>query len=769
MKRGKRVIALIGTAVLLCSSILNVGAADTDSKTAQDNGKKQQYTYLEDGTAKDKDLTEIPDELKNLEQYIGKGRTLSEDWENVSNGIATLAMNEGDIVRITPGQAVSYGGWSTNIFGVSRIADGTNRIGYCAQPNSSTPSGNYNASKLNNDLIKVLLMCAPGGPLDGKIDPTVFPNGSIFYDPNVPGGNVYANAHACIGWVYSRQTNGLSSSYLNGIYRMVNSAQNVLNNGTGNYSSNAAWDKWSVYVARNSRQDIVWLESEPQKGKCKVKKESANPEITNGNDCYNLKGAAYGIYRSADCSDSSWVATMTTNENGESNTVELDAGTYYVREGEAPKGYVLDRTVQTVQIKAGETYIVKAKDAPTINPIDVLLEKVDSETNQNKPQGSASLEGALFTVKFYAGVQSDNDPAASGKTPTRTWVFRTDADGVVNYNAKYLESGDELYATASGTQGLPMGTVTIQETKAPEGYLINSETHVMQITSDNKGSEYVYTYNDPTIKEQPLNLNVVKKENGKDYAIEGVVFEHTLPDGTTERLTTDKNGSCSFKGLTYGKHTLREVSAPDEYTVNDGVITFTVAKDNTITVDSNTSKDNTMKLEVKKSGILSLLVEDKLQPYTMVATKVNEKGNVLEGAEFTLYTDSACSKEFAKVTTDANGSVKIPSLNVGTKYYLKETKAPEGYRIPKDKNGNDYIYEIYTKINDNREYEYYVNGQLHKETSGDYAISGTVHNREVNQTEVQLPETGTHATFIITLIGITMMLAAIACRKKIKK
>ena len=42
-----------------------------------------------------------------------------------------------------------------------------------------------------------------------------------------------------------------------------------------------------------------------------------------------------------------------------------------------------------------------------MDPVGVLLGKIDKETNQNKPEGSLPMEGALFEVKFYAGVQMD--------------------------------------------------------------------------------------------------------------------------------------------------------------------------------------------------------------------------------------------------------------------------------------------------------------------------------------------------------------------------
>ena len=140
-------------------------------------------------------------------------------------------------------------------------------------------------------------------------------------------------------------------------------------------------------------------------------------------------------------------------------------------------------------------------------------------------------------------------------------------------------------------------------------------------------------------------------------------------------------------------------------------------------------------------------------------TKVNEKGKTLEGAEFTLYEDAEGTKVVSKIVTDNTGVVTTDPLEVEKKYYLKETKAPQGYRIPKDINGNDYVYEIYTKINDKRQYEYYVNGEVHTKDSGDYAIEGTPHERIVNlkvenHTGLQMPETGTHTTLLIVLLGV---------------
>ena len=390
----------------------------------------------------------------------------------------------------------------------------------------------------------------------------------------------------------------------------------------GDYYANGlvwAWENYKYFLDAkgviyqgNGQPLSSWSGTYNPSGYAKLKKSSSDTSITNGNDCYSLKDATYGVYSEKSLSGASKVGTLTTDANGDSNTLTLTAGTYYVKEVTAPKGYALDKTTYTITVKSGETSVLKVSDKPTMDPVGVLLGKVDKETNLNKPEGSLPLKGALFKVKFYAGVQMDSDPAASGKTVTKKWVFRTDADGFAYYDSQYLVSGDELYTGPTGSKQLPLGTITIKETQAPEGYLINPTVYTVKITSGNNGSEFVYTYNEPTIAEQSLDLNIVKKEKGKDYAIKGAVYEHTKPDGSTETVTTDANGACKFKSLGYGQHKVREVSVPDEYTVNSGVVTFTVAKDNTITLNSNTAKDNSMRFEVEKEGTARLGVEDTL-------------------------------------------------------------------------------------------------------------------------------------------------------------
>lgn len=502
-----------------------------------------------------------------------------------------------------------------------------------------------------------------------------------------------------------------------------------------------------------------------------IQKSSANPELTDGNDCYSLKDAEYTIYADSGCTNS--VLTLKTDENGNTPLTAIAEGTYWVKETAAPKGYALDTQTYTVTV-SGAVTTLNVVDCPQLDPVGILLGKIDRETNQNKPEGSATLQGAHFTIKYYGGLY-DEDPAELGQTAKRTWVFETDEDGYCEYRPGDLISGDELFYASNGDPALPVGTITIQETKAPEGYLINPEVFIRKITTEGS-AEWVETYNQPIIPEAILKLDLLKKQEGTNIVIPGAKFEHTNPDGTTEILTTDENGKLSFKGLKYGTHKIREISVMDGYLINENVITFHVAEDNTITRTSefDTTLGN-VEFEVTSSGNIEVTVYDKLAPYSILVHKKNENGTNLPGAEFVLYLDAACTNEFLRVTTGEDGIATFSGLTVGTKYYLKEEKAPAGYRIPVDENGNPYITEIYaSSIPVQNEFKFYVD-QIEYDSSavGSITLTGTKADREVNievvnQTGNKLPHTGSSMTVIMLLFGIVLFCAGMCISGKKK-
>lgn len=547
----------------------------------------------------------------------------------------------------------------------------------------------------------------------------------------------------------------------------------IVNNPSKYPSPPSNFKAYIAVTESTSAQDLAFYQIDPT-GYVKVSKSSTNPEITNGNSCYSLSGAVYTLYTDYACTSA--IGTLTTDASGNTGSLSVNAGTYYLKETTAPKGYSLSSQIHTVTVTSGNTTTVYATNKPQLDPVGILLGKVDAETNANKPQNSASLGGAQFTVKFYAGLWNAGvDPATLGQNPVRTWVFETDEDGFCEYNTQYLISENDLFMSPSGLPSLPIGTITIQETKAPEGYLLNKEVYVRQITSSGN-AESVFTYNEPIIPEQIFEVQLTKYQAGTDIPIPDVEFEHTKPDGSTETLATDANGKLSFKGLEYGAHSIREVSVMDGYLLNENVITFTVNEDNSVinTSEFDSSKGDVV-FEMTDEGNIRIHVYDNVDPYSLVVHKGNNKGTLLAGAEFTLYADAECQTEVMKGITNLNGELKLEGLSPERKYYLKETQAPAGYRIPVDENGKPYVYEIYaTSIPVQNEFILYVNGNAYTDSAGQFGIMGSTEAWEahvgiVNDIGVILPHTGSSMAMMLFLLGTALCLSSLVIGRRMGK
>lgn len=515
------------------------------------------------------------------------------------------------------------------------------------------------------------------------------------------------------------------------------------------------------------------------KGKLTIKKVSANTAITDNNPCYSLQEAEYGVYKTeADAkADKNKVKTLTTEENGWSNTVELDEGTYYLKETKNPKGYALNSSVVKVTIKANETTQYgtnnELKDYPQSDPVHILLGKVDKETNKNKPQGSASLAGAEFTVKYYKGLY-DSDPAKSGQVPARSWVLKTNENGFATLSSKYKVSGDDFYYSSTGNPTLPVGTITIQETKAPTGYFINNEVFVRKIVAG-RNKEGVETYNEPQVLEKVIKFDIKKVQAGTSTPVAGAVFLHTLPDGSTKELTTNGSGEITITGLASGTHKIKEIKSPDGYQLNPNEVVFNVASGTgKITFTSGTNSLVTH--GTKDSGDGYATFGDKVNPFNLKITKTNEHGKALKGAEFTLYSDADCKNVVDTQTSDDKGVLTFKNLDVEKTYYFEETKAPQGYRIPVDENGKAYVHSVYVKATpQNNAFDFTIDNVQYNtsKTSGNIRLEGTKKNRVVavditNKTTQLLPETGSNGTILLIGLGVAVIAFALYKSKKDK-
>ena len=521
------------------------------------------------------------------------------------------------------------------------------------------------------------------------------------------------------------------------------------------------------------------------KGKLCIKKTSANPAITDNNPCYSLQGAEYGVYKTeADAkANKNKVNTLTIGKYDSSekykdwsNEIELDAGTYYLKETKNPKGYALNNSVVSVVVKANESSWIGSngefKDYPQADPVGILLGKVDKETNKNKPQGSASLAGAEFTVKYYKGLY-DSDPAKSGQIPARSWVLKTDSDGYCDLAKGYKVSGDDFYYVSNGDATLPVGTITIQETKAPTGYFINNEVFVRKIEANGK-DQYVSTYNQPTVNEKVIKFDIKKVQAGTSTPVSGAVFRHTLPNGSTEDLETNSTGEITITGLASGTHKIKEIKSPDGYQLNPNEVVFNVASSTgKITFTSGT---NSLIVQgTKDSGDGYATFADKVNPFNLKITKTNEHGKVLKGAEFTLYSDEGCKNVVDTQISDDKGLLTFKNLDVEKTYYFKETKAPQGYRIPVDENGKAYVHSVYVSATpQTNTFNFTVDGTKYdtSKTTGNVRLEGTKKDRVVavditNKTTQLLPETGSNGTIILVALGLGVLgLAYVASKRK---
>ena len=291
------------------------------------------------------------------------------------------------------------------------------------------------------------------------------------------------------------------------------------------------------------------------KGYLTLHKDSSNKTLTDANDCYSLAGAEYGVYTDSNCSNK--VATLTTNASGNANTVSLNPGRYYVKETKAPKGYFTDSQVYTADVSGAnrESSPVKlsVSDNPANDPIAMLLGKYDGQKTYNGagnlPQGSATLAGAEFTVDYYATLdyKSYDDLKKADIESTRSWTFKTDANGFSYFDTEHFVSGDAFFYNGQNNICIPRGTVVIRETKAPAGYVKSDDVSFQKI-QENPTTDAVRTYNVPKVAEQVYRSDIefTKKADNGSAHLAGVPFKVTsLTTGESHIAVTDENGYFS--------------------------------------------------------------------------------------------------------------------------------------------------------------------------------------------------------------------------------
>ena len=395
------------------------------------------------------------------------------------------------------------------------------------------------------------------------------------------------------------------------------------------------------YIYSGEGQELGQFWAKLNVGNAKLQKVSSNAGITDGNANYFLAGATYGVFADKECQKQ--LATLTTDENGNTDVVEVTAGIVYIKELSAPTGYKVDKTVYSLNVEAGKTATLKVSDTPKVTDTLIELFKIDMETQKENPQGTASLAGAEFRWNYYDGFYTkDNLPSK----PTRTWTTRTveekDKQGNVHYITKladaYKVSGDAFYMQ-NGKAVLPLGTLTVEEVKSPTGYLLegaymqangSSEQikglYLTQITEDGdlavlSGSNH-FSVSDKVIRgsikiqKRDLETGDIKPQGSatlKDTAFDiislndnAVLVEGKLhkKNDVVKTIHTDISGVAmtSDNLLPYGKYKISEQKSPEGY-LTDGAkeIEFEIIENGKI-VDL-TDKDHSIYNQIKRGDI----------------------------------------------------------------------------------------------------------------------------------------------------------------------
>ena len=436
--------------------------------------------------------------------------------------------------------------------------------------------------------------------------------------------------------------------------------------------------------------DILQL-SDTEIVKLKFKKESSNPDLTTDNDCYSLDGGMFAVFANkksaydylADNSvKNNIVRYFITDSNGDCKAISKDGNSwdynanselykiaysdsYYAVEMAAPKGFKnYNRPVQmTINGTNGGFVVLSATiaDEPLNDPINILVRKKDAVTGQY-----TNMENAEFTVKYYSGYYySENELV--GKSPERKWILKTDSDGYTHLDESYRadsDYGEPFYYATTSNPAMPLGTVTIQETKAPTGYKINPELFIRQIKVD-EATGSITTFNEIEVPEPRDtvygNLTIYKtaddSKRGANTA-KDVWFNVKSDDGVT-----DENIVTKSKGID-GAATLSDLPV---YKASGEYVKYIITElgyknaDGTYSVPDRYIPPAKKTVTLKENVTLSFYFANRLQKTGLIVQKESEDGIV---SDFYFSVKSDDGKTNKVLVTGEDGTAQLTNLAV---------------------------------------------------------------------------------------------------------
>ncbi len=357
-----------------------------------------------------------------------------------------------------------------------------------------------------------------------------------------------------------------------------------------------------------------------------------------------LSGAKIGVF----VEDGTKVKEATTGENGTVTFSDLEPGSYYYKEIEAPAGYVLNSTEYHFTVE---------------NSGEVTLANGSNKIIYNNRVTMKEDEAFTITKKI---------------TGTET-VLKGSTIGIFDERGNEIGKGKTNEQGQVGVSGLEVGRYYYKEIEAPAGYILNDTKYYFTVendgtvTFDEESNKVIY--NDRiTTKEV---LTIVKKKTGTDISISGAKIGIFVEDGTkVAEATTREDGTVTFADLKPGEYYYKEIEAPAGYVLNDTKYYFTIGNDGEITLANGSNKiiyNNRVTMK-----------ED--EAFTVTKQRAGTE-MVLAGAKIGIF--DANGNKVTEATTGEDGTITVRDLEVG-RYYYQEIEAPAGYVL----NATKYYFEV---------------------------------------------------------------------------
>ncbi len=411
-----------------------------------------------------------------------------------------------------------------------------------------------------------------------------------------------AEIYARLGWAYKSSAgdfqNGASELLISDVKRYI-SLLNTLPDAPGEYYIYVGVNRDNFY------QDFAFLSKRLEKGSLSLNKKSCGENITAGNDFYSIEGAEYKVY--SDAALRNEVGSFETDKNGETIKIEnLTAGTYYVKETKAPKGYQLDSEVHEIAVKAGEEATVSVVDTPLVDEAVISIEKRNAKENGSDGLTTA---GTVFTIEHYPADYETVDQIPAG-APHRTWTIiaqETEEGVFAKLDADHVQDGSDDFYTLNGKIVLPYGTIILRETKAAKGFLNDGSFYNNETGERNLGSTFMgwlrgeksvelfcentkVSENGFSIADTPiyggvkickLDYETKSAQPQGDATLEGAEFvvinmndynvtfggKVIAPGETVCKLVTDEEGmvQTGVQDFVFGRYKIHETKAPKGY------------------------------------------------------------------------------------------------------------------------------------------------------------------------------------------------------------